>query len=441
MTISDICHLPFELVLKISEYLNYNDIWCLGTCSRQTRVLSYQILKQKYGIDLIQPRIINPFGHLIHSAVAYIERYGVVSSSTSPQTTTIETSVLQSVANHMAIAIYDRIPSKTGRAISLDFLLDKTLGILLDHCLHDPTLMIDPQQENVDSDNNTNNKNVDYSEKLGEIMSSTQQQEQQHQVNSTEVDYTATAIEEEEEEEDIYAIKSTGILMVDYLAVFYQIISALFDTESASDIHHRLLLNHLNGLLKNIKHKYHVYHTNLSSYSHKAPIINPYQPHNYNDDFKLFIKFLCTLIQTDLVTAKDIEDFTLHHINNFFMTRPSDVSFTAEGGFKIVLRNPNQNLAIINTVTKDKKPAFYYQYKLWLQETQFRISILLDLIRAIVQKHYSSSSPPELKQFTFLLQDAVSALTLSQNMTQQQQQQHNNSITDEQQQGRIIPIL
>ena len=135
---------------------------------------------------------------------------------------------------------------------------------------------------------------------------------------------------------------------------------------------------------------------------------------NYGDDFRLFIKFLCILLQTDLVTVKDIETFTVQHITKFFMTQPSDVSFTTQGGFKIVMRNTNHNLAIINVMTKSKRPAFYYQWKLWLQETQFRLSILLDLIRAIVYK--SATSPPEFKQFVILLQDAVSALSLSQTM-------------------------
>lgn len=396
MSNNNLFRLPFELVLKITEYLEFSDIWYLGTCSRQCRILSYQILKQHYSIDLIQPRIINPFGHLIHAAVAYLGRYGF-------QSQVIQPTVLQSVANHMAIAIFDRIPNRTERAISLDFLLDKTLGLLLDHFLHDLTLEL----------SQISKENDEYGENLDEIITSMQQQQPEF-IKSV----------------DIYAIKSTGVLMVDFLATLYQTISVLFDTESASDIHHRLLIFHLHRILDGIKHKYHIYHTNLSSYSHNAPMINLNNTHNCSHDFQLFIRFLCALIQTDLLTSKDVEEFTFHHINSFFMTRPSDVSFTTLGGFKIILRNSNANLAIINTATKNKRPAFYYQWKLWLQETQFRLSMLLDLIRATV--HKNAPSPPEFKYFTALLQDSVSALTLSQTM------EHTTGLEEEE--GQIIPV-
>lgn len=380
--------LPFEIVLKITEYVDFSDIWYFGTCSRQSRFLSYQILKQHYNIDLIQPRIINPCDQLIHAAVAYLGRYGI-------QKQVIQPTVLQSVANHMAIVIFDRIPNRTERAISLDFLLDKTLGLLLDHFLYDPSLKWDK-----------------VSKENEERLTCMQQQ--------TEFD----------DSRDIYAIKSTGVLMVDFLATLYQTISVLFDAESASDIHHRLLKSHLHRILEIIKHKYHVYHTNLSSFSHNAPLINLKNTHNYSHDFQLFIRFLCALIQTDLLTSKDAEEFTFHHINSFFMTRPSDVSFTTLGGFKIILRNANENLTIINTATKNKRPAFYYQWKLWLQETQFRLNILLDLIRATV--HKDGSLPTEFKYFTALLQDSVSALTLSQTM------EHSTGLEEEE--GQIIPV-
>ncbi|CAO3645476.1 unnamed protein product [Mucor hiemalis] len=358
MAKDDFCHLPFELVLKISEYLSFSDVWYLGTCSRQSRILSYQILKQQYDIDLIQPRVINPFGHLIHAAVAYIGRYGVNNDGS------IEASVLQSVANHMAIAIYDRIPSKT-----------------------------DCKEQ------------VDYDESLNQIMSTIDK---------------SSPTETVSEQVDIYAIESTGVLMVDFLSTLYQTISALFDTEFANDIHHRLLLSHLYRMLDGIKHKYHIYHANLSSFSESASTVTA--NNNYTKSFRIYIKFLCVLIQTELVTAKDIEEFTCQYINKFFMTQPSDVSFSTQGGFKIVMRNTNQNLAIVNTVSKNKRPAFYYQWKLWLQETQFRLSVLLDLMRALVHKNATSSPPIEFKQFSILLKDAVSALTLSQSMNQSNEQ-------------------
>lgn len=396
MSNDNLHRLPFELVLKITKHVEFSDIWYLSTCSRQSRLLAYQILKQHYGIDLIQPRIINPFAHLVHAAVAYLGRYGI-------QDLVIQPTVLQSVANHMAIAIFDRIPSKTGRAISLDFLLDKTLGLLLDHFVYDPTLKIG---QNLEED-------IKCGDKLGDIITSMKQQQPGG-----------------DHLRDIYALESTGVLMVDFLATLYQTVSGLFDTESANQIHHRLLISHLHRILDGIKHQYHTYHTNLSSYSHDAPMISFNSTQSHSQDFQLFIQFLCALIQTDLLTSKDIEELMSHHINSFFMTRPSDVSFTTLGGFKIVLRNHNANLTIINTATKNKRPAFYYQWKLWLQETQFRLSMLLDLIRATVRKH--APVAPEFKYFTVLLQDSVSALTLSQTM------EHTTGLEEDE--GQIIPV-
>jgi hypothetical protein len=127
---------------------------------------------------------------------------------------------------------------------------------------------------------------------------------------------------------------------------------------------------------------------------------------------------LCSLAKTDLLSSKDIDGFTQSNINSFFMTRPSDVSFSVDSGFKILLRNHNQNLAIINTVTHEKRPAYYYQWKLWLEETQLRLNVLLDLLRSLIQKNYGNGEPPEFTHTTKMLQETVSALTMTRNTQQ-----------------------
>jgi hypothetical protein len=380
MSNGDFCELPFELILKISEYLEFSDIWYLGTCSRQSRVLSYQILKSQYQIDLIRPRIINPFGDLIHAAVAYLGRYGLTDS-------VIENPVLQSVVNHMAVAISDRIPtSETERAHSLEFLLDMTLGILLDHCLFDPTLR-KLMQSNITKDGQDINV---ASQKFDQLISS---------ISDTLADN--------------FTIRSTGVLLVDYLSTLHETLSILFDEESFVEIHHQLLKKHLQRLLNSIRNRYQAYHTNYSSFA-KATKIKT-EP---SKDFKLFTLFLCSLAKTDLLSSKDIDGFTQSNINSFFMTRPSDVSFSVDSGFKILLRNHNQNLAIINTVTHEKRPAYYYQWKLWLEETQLRLNVLLDLLRSLIQKNYGNGEPPEFTHTTKMLQETVSALTMTRNTQQ-----------------------
>jgi hypothetical protein len=379
MSNGDFCQLPFELVLKVSEYLEFSDIWYLGTCSRQSRTLAYQILKSQYQIDLIQPRIINPFGNLIRAAVAYLGRYGLTDG--------IDKSVLQSVANHMAVAIYDRMPSsKTERTYSLEFLLGIALGIVLDHCLFDPTLRKlsmpkDRQDINVAS------------QKFDQLISS---------ISDTLADNTT--------------VRSTGVLLVDYLSTLYETLSALFYEESFVEIHHQLLKKHLKHLLRSIQRKYQAYHTNYSAFAE----VNKIQSEP-SKDFKLFTQLLCSLSKTDLISSKDIDDFAYSYINYFFMTRPTDVSFSIGSSVKILLRNYNQNLAIINTVTHEKRPAYYYQWKLWLEETQLRLDVLLDLLRSLLEKKYSNGESPEFKHIIRMLQETVSALSRTQEI------QHINS--------------
>ncbi|KAI8080970.1 hypothetical protein BDF21DRAFT_418153 [Thamnidium elegans] len=386
---NNLSQLPFELILKISRYLEFSDIWYLSTCSHPLRILSYNILKQHYNIDLIRPRIINPLNNLVHAAVAYLGRHGI-------ENKTIQPHVLQSVANHMAMAIYDRLPSATDRVVSLDFLLDKTLSVLLDHCLSDPTLPPD-----------SNNCNIATG-------------------NPTTPEYVPLDSTTKDEHIDIFGSKQTGVLMIDFLVALNQNISVLFDTELADELHHRLLIDHLHRLLDSIKCKYHAYHINLSSYSQNIPNINIRQTSHW-DDLKSFTKVICALVQTNLVTAKDVEEIASYHINQFFLTRPSDVSLTTQDGFKILIRNPNSNLMIVNSVTKHESPAFYYQWKLWLQETLLRLSIMLDIFRSIIGK--PDASPPEIGQLSLLLQETAAAVSLSKTAAEDDNTQNAHIIT------------
>ncbi|GAA5796892.1 hypothetical protein EDC94DRAFT_594966 [Helicostylum pulchrum] len=384
---NNLSQLPFELILKISQYLEFSDIWYLSTCSHPLRILSYNVLKQHYNIDLIRPRIINPLNNLVHAAVAYLGRHGTEHNSIQPN-------VLQSVANHMAMEIYDRLPSATDRVVSLDFLLDKTLSVLLDHCLSDPTLP---------PDNNYTNTG---------ILSTT-----------TPVPLDNTT---QDEDTDTFGEKQTGVLMVDFLVSLNQNIGALFDTERADELHHRLLIDHLHRLLDSIKYKYHAYHITLSSYSRNTPQINITRTSHW-DDLKSFTKVICALVKTNLVSAKDVEEIALYHINQFFLTRPSDVTLTGQDGFKIMIRNPNSNLMIVNSVTKHESPAFYYQWKLWLQETFLRLCITLDIYRSIIAKH--GASPPDLDQLFLLLQETITAVSLSETVPEEDNNNTQNNHT------------
>ncbi|CAO3656646.1 unnamed protein product [Mucor fragilis] len=372
--------LPYELVLHISQHLEFADVWYLGTCSHASRTLSFQLLKSLYQIDLIKPRIINPFGQSTHAAVAYLTRHGNTDSADQQQ------HIVQSVANHLAIGIYDRMPSKSGRAFSLDFLLNKSLAILLEHCLFDPTLhaCINSQETHV------------LSQQFDQIISSIRAQ--QHEQPFEEQSYT-------------------GVLMVDFLAALHDTLVAILEEEDmVNSIYHHLLINHLQQQLRAIKSRYQSHHSNQSSYSnHQAPRKDA-PP---SQDFKLYIKLICCLAQTSLLSSSDIDSLAYYHINHFFLTRPSDVSFSRDSGLRIYIRQHNEHLSIINTVTLDKRPAYHYQWRLWLEETQIRLSVLLDLLRAMIQKNCSQGgAAPDFVHITAMLQDTVSALTLSETVHQ-----------------------
>ncbi|GAA5806742.1 hypothetical protein MFLAVUS_000090 [Mucor flavus] len=372
---NNLSQLPFELILKICQYLEFSDIWYLGTCSHPLRIHAYNVLKQHYNIDLIQPRIINPLNNLVHAAVAYLGRHGIEHNSIQPH-------VLQSVANHITMEIYDRLPNATDRVVTLDFVLNNTLSVLLDHCLFYTTLP---------PDNNYNTGTTG-------IPSTTTT--------------TTTPVSLDSTTQDQHTEKQTGVLMVDFMVALYQTVSVLFDTERADELHHRLLIGHLHRLFDSIKKKYHA----LSPYSRNTPQLNIKRT-SHSNDLKSFTKVICALLKTDLVSAKDVEVIALDHINQFFWTRPSDVTFTEQDGLKFMPRNPNGSLMIAKSVTKHESPAFYYQLSLWLQEASLRLCVTVDICRSILAKPGVSLRDSE--QLSLLLREAATAVSLSETVPEE----------------------
>ncbi|KAI8976145.1 hypothetical protein BDB01DRAFT_368540 [Pilobolus umbonatus] len=389
MVHSDICQLPFELLLKIMFYLDFADIWYFGTCSLQTRVLAYRIIRIKYDIELLRPPIINPFGRLIHAAVAFLGRYGFQYDQLQQQVI-VDTSIIQSVANHMAVAIYDRIPSKTYREFSLDFLLDKTLEILIDHALFDPTLILPKKLCEMDN----------FISKSEELMN-------QHTDIISNVTVSSQSMIQAH---DIYALKSTGVLMADYLATMYPILTTLFDAGTAGDIHHRLLTNHIQRQLVQLKKKYHAYHSSQISHLPIPSSASIHQTPPYHD-FQLFIQFLCALIRTELLTPKDIDHLSYHYINTFFITQPSDIALSMNKGLHMVMSKNHHSPVETST---DKLHISDYQWKLWLMEIQCRFTALLDLMKSIIIQYDRRSNPNEMANTIRILNDTASAISLSQ---------------------------
>ncbi|KAI8389272.1 hypothetical protein BD560DRAFT_381121 [Blakeslea trispora] len=359
--------LPFELVHKISSYLAFSDIWYLGTCSRKSKTLAFKILKSKYQIDSLDTP--NPFSNFIYGAIAYMDRYGHEHSK-------IKLTVLQSVANHLAMVIYDRLPvTKSSQLFSYDFFLNETISILIHNALSDPTLrsLKNPKDEGIRDPKS-------YSRQIHQLSAELQQKlRHDNQANTN----------------DPYATQSTGVLTIDFLIILFTTLDALFD--NTSQLFHRFLILHLSRLFYKTKQQYQQYHTHLPQ---------PICMDQATRDFQLFFRFFCVFIQTDLCTSQDIDDFTSIHLGPFFITKPSDVSFSATKGLAIRLHStPDPSPVTIHST------AFQYQWRLWLKETQLRMTLLLIILQSLIQKCYGSNEPLEFRHVGNMLQDTVTALS------------------------------
>ncbi|KAI9471961.1 MAG: hypothetical protein EXX96DRAFT_582384 [Benjaminiella poitrasii] len=431
--------LPFELISKISENLKYPDIWYLGTCSRKSRHLSHQLLKTKYHIDLLvdqqhqqqQASLHTSFDHLIHAAVAHLERYGITRIRASDDDEghnrfIIEPSVLQSVANHMAIAINDRVlmdhESNDERHATLNSLLDKTLGILIDHYLLDPEL-------------------GDYSvEKTFKPTSI------ERKLFLSDREWKLLNLQPEES-------SLTCILLADYLAVLHETLGVIFYDACFLSNHRRILLNHLQRQLGSIRLTYQKYHidrltTSSSLTATDCDVDSPANSFMMDDDnivkatlkeksreFVLLIQFLCALIQADLLSSSDVDQFVNAHVHRFFITQPSDLRYTlanttsavgdgsSSNGLTILLHtcsnNSDQQLTITHdinhtTTTTTNQCSSSYLWKLWLSEIQLRLQVLLDILRFLIIKNIANSNRRHgVEHITSLLEDTIHALSIT----------------------------
>lgn len=119
-----ISKLPLELQLQVTSYLDFADLWYLGTCSRTCQSLVHQAILHKYHINLKGMHI---FDRSIHAAMAHVERHDTAT---------------QDVAHQIAVKIHDWVPLIQCKS-SLDILIYKTIGIILDHVLYDNTSIDD----------------------------------------------------------------------------------------------------------------------------------------------------------------------------------------------------------------------------------------------------------------------------------------------------------
>ncbi|KAI8330432.1 hypothetical protein BC941DRAFT_440474 [Chlamydoabsidia padenii] len=355
--------LPLEILLKIADHMHFADLWYLATASRTCRKLAHHIIWHKYGIDLYKPRL-EAFSHLVHSAVAYVCRHGHVSPTVSvPSQQTLKSTdsksppkditnhqVLQSVANRLAVEIYDRSPLQDWEPC-LDFLVDKTLGILLDHVLLDTCLDTIPDIETP----RTTNLSLLTKDTIPHIKA---------------CPYSPTRM---------------GKLITDFLTILYPTLTALFDDHAAS-IHHRLLINHLNRHLDALTHRYHYHHKRRLDCKHKKAwlLMNRSVRHSV----LVLVRFMGTLAQTDLLTANDLRVLTHQRIVAFFLVQQCHQQDDNSNKLRSMMASLSQ--------------------RGWMDEIEFQMTILLDLVRAMIgRQSIRWDAHTELDLFASMFRNAV----------------------------------
>ncbi|KAK4515601.1 uncharacterized protein ATC70_010552 [Mucor velutinosus] len=382
---SNLLHLPLELLLKIAEYLSFADLWYLATSSKHCRALAHQIIWHRYHIDLSRPQL-NQFNHIVHAGLAYISRHGYTQN-----TNAIDQTIIQSVSNRLAVEIYDRSPLKNWEPC-LDFFLDKTLGIILDHVFLDPLLDIVPKH--------TSFADLSYKTEYHRHLLMT----------------------------EFYPTRM-GRLMTTFLTTLYPTMMALFEADPTAEIHHRLLLNHINRHLDSMSNRYHNHHKRrllliASPRSARATALAAVQQHNQllRLNFRILIRFIGTLVQTDLLSANDLDIITRQRIQFFFLTTSNNTADDAihEEPLKKRVRytannsnsnnNNNNNKHKITFYESLKKHTTNYCWQMWLEEIEFQMEIFLDLTRAVLLLEQSSHSRTDLNVVSSMLDDTVSAL-------------------------------
>ncbi|CAO3676615.1 unnamed protein product [Rhizopus stolonifer] len=332
-------HMPFDLLLKVSEYLSFSDLWYISNSSQHCRRLGHQLILHKYHIDLSKPQI-NGFCHLVYSALAYASQHGYYENK-------IDSAVIQSIANRLAVEIYDRSSLRNWEAC-LDFLLDETLRIVVDHVFLDTQLDIIPK--------NTSAK----------------------------------------------GFKSTkmGGLVAVLINALYSTLTALFETEPTSQIHHRLLLNHINRHLYHISTKYHQhYHRRLyvdSSSTAKNNVLLAFRQHNLllRSNFRTLVRFIGALVQSELLSVIDLDILTRQRIQYFFLRNDIQEQYPKK-----------RRLKTNNQTNADRQ--------LQLEENDFKMEIFLDLTRAVLLLQQHTPSSNGLNSFSNMLHDTVSGLISS----------------------------
>ncbi|CAO3629994.1 unnamed protein product [Mucor hiemalis] len=410
--------LPLELLLKISEYLSFADLWYLATSSRQSKAVAHQIISNRYHIDLSRPQL-NTFNHIVHAALAYISRHGYKDNA-------IDHIVIQSVSNRLAVEIYDRSPLRNWEPC-LDFFLDKTLGIVLDHVLLDPLLDTVPRHTTV--------SDLRFSKK--------------RKAPGTIPDNANTNLSNQYLFPSEFYPTRMGKLMTTFLTTLYPTLIALFETEPTTEMHHRLLLNHINRHLENLSSRYHIHHRrrlalNASPRSTRDKALTAVIQHNQylKLNFLVLIRFIGTLVQTDLLSMNDLNMFIREHIQFFFLTfqqvvrTNEDAQVDDQQPLKKKVKYQRKPIPSIQQLKQQQQIHHIMIYdslknknnicwQMWLEEIEFQMEVFLDLTVAVLFLQKQDQMEPGTEDFntvSTMLDDTVSVFVSTQHNASSNQQ-------------------
>ncbi|KAI8086819.1 uncharacterized protein B0P05DRAFT_532498 [Gilbertella persicaria] len=365
----NLLHLPLEVLLKIAEFLSFADLWYLAICSHHCKAIAHQIIWHRYRIDLSKKQL-PAFELTVHAALAYVSRHGYKANNS------IDHTIIQSVANRLVVEIYDRTPLKNWQH-SLDFLLDKTLGIIIDHVFLDPLLDIVPKHSSYN--------------------------------NNTKAPYPLLSSE--------FHPTRMGRLITNFLTTMFPTMMALFETEPTTEIHHRLLVNHINRHLDNLTSRYHSHHkrsllliTSPGS-ARSATVASTIHQHNQllRLNFRILIRLIGTLVQTDLLSANDLDIITRQRVQFFFLTSSSEDDYPRKKRTRYTRKIQKEDQVALYESLKNH--ATQYCWQMWLEEIEFQMEIFLDLTRAVLLlQEQTSQSRTDLNVVSTLLDNTVSAL-------------------------------
>ncbi|KAI7862147.1 hypothetical protein BDF14DRAFT_1736905 [Spinellus fusiger] len=167
--------------------------------------------------------------------------------------------------------------------------------------------------------------------------------------------------------------KQSNILTADLIATLYSTLTALFTIDMVRPILRHLLIKHLDRHVNFIAQRYRQHHLGKIEMAIKNTSSPKYQ-------LFLFVRFMCALLQNNLVEPSDIDHLVYQRLGALFITQPSDVFFEITSGVEVKIKASTAPVC-------NSSDAFYF-CRLWIEETRFRMAILLDLSYAALQHRY-----------------------------------------------------